>query len=153
MKNTASRTGLFLTVLCESNRSGLCESPSHKDGTDTVKGAGIQPQRQQTGNCVCLSLLLPLALTHRGRLPACAEFSLEARPRSRSGRTQGSWQAGGHGHFSDFREKTPLSLVEYSFKGPMLLVTISTRVGSALTVPSRVRTDFSVYTRSGCPQA
>lgn len=26
MKNTASHTGLFLTVLCESNRSSLCES-------------------------------------------------------------------------------------------------------------------------------
>ena len=86
VENTASHTGLFLTVPRESDRSGLWESPSHKDVRGTVKGAGAQPQRQQTANCVCLSLLLPLSLSHiqRGRLPGCAAFSLQARPRSRS---------------------------------------------------------------------
>lgn len=86
VENTASHTGLFLTVPRESNRSGLWKSPSHKDVRGTVKGAGAQPQRQQTANCVCLSLLLPHSLSHiqRGRLPGCAAFSLQARPRSRS---------------------------------------------------------------------
>lgn len=65
MRNTASHTGLFLTVLCGSNRSGLCESPSHKDVRDTVKGAGIQPQRQQTGNCLAVSPSPSLSHTQR----------------------------------------------------------------------------------------
>ena len=101
---------------------------------------------------VCLSFSLSLSHTEVDCLPVQSSAWKPGLVHG-AGRTQGSWQAGGHGHFSDFREKTPLSLVEYSFKGPMLLVTISTRVGSALTVPSPVRTDFSVYTRSGRPQA
>lgn len=84
VENTASHTGLFLTVPRESNRSGLWESPSHKDVRGTVKGAGAQPQRQQTANCVCLSSSLSLSHIQRGRLPGCAAFSLQARPRSRS---------------------------------------------------------------------
>lgn len=151
MRNTASHTGLFLTVLCGSNRSGLCESPSHEDVRDTVKGAGIQTQRQQTGNSVWLSLLLPLSLTHRGSClavpsPACKPGLVHG-----AGRTQGNWQGGRHGHFSDFREKTPLSLVEHGFQGPH--PPAHDQHWCWFCAPSPVNTNFFVYTRGGGPQA
>lgn len=144
MKNTASHTGLFLTVLCEANRSGLCGSPS-QGAEGYSQGNRILPRSEQTENSVSVCLSVSLPLTEPKELAGCAESST-CRPGLTQGVRRRQKHGAGHRSFSDLRQKHHQPLLSASSMDPTLLLKISADIYFVLTVPSPAL-QISLYQR------
>lgn len=125
MKNTGSHTGLFLTVLCEANRSGLCGSPS-QGAEGYSQGNRILPRSEQTENSVSVCLSVSLPLMEPKELAGCAESST-CRPGLTQGVRRTQKHGAGHRSFSDLRQKHHQPLLSSSSMDPTLLLKIDPR--------------------------